>query len=105
MMFGLSDRTLKMTVEAISQFTSINRASIFGSRAMGNYKRGSDIDIVIWGENITFALVDELHTMLNEKLPIPYYYDVICYDLTDNEAIKSHIDEFGKEIFNRINTD
>lgn len=105
MKFGLSDKTLKMTVEAISQFTSINRASIFGSRAMGNYKRGSDIDIVIWGENITFALVDELHTMLNEKLPIPYFYDIICYELTDNDAIKRHIDEFGKEIFKRINAD
>ncbi len=105
MKFGLSDKTLILTIEAISQFTSINRASIFGSRAMGNYKRGSDIDIAIWGENITYDLVDQLNVTLNEKLPVPYYYDTICYDLTDNEAIKRHIDEFGKEIFKRINAD
>ena len=50
-MFGLLDRDIKYIIKALEQHDEIEKAVIFGSRAMGNYKKGSDVDIAIIGEN------------------------------------------------------
>ena len=44
-MFGLLDRDIKYIIKALEQHDEIEKAIIFGSRAMGNYKKGSDVDI------------------------------------------------------------
>ena len=51
-MFGLLDRDIKYIIKALEQHDEIEKAIIFGSRAMGNYKKGSDVDIAIIGENV-----------------------------------------------------
>lgn len=43
-MFGLLDRDIEYIKDAISKFETIEKAIIFGSRAMGNYKKGSDVE-------------------------------------------------------------
>ncbi|MGG7058087.1 nucleotidyltransferase domain-containing protein [Clostridium tertium] len=52
-MFGLLDKDINYIKEALSKFSEIEKGIIFGSRAMGNYKKGSDIDLALIGENIT----------------------------------------------------
>ena len=52
-MYGLLDRDIKYIIKALEQHDEIEKAIIFGSRAMGNYKKGSDVDIAIIGENVT----------------------------------------------------
>ena len=49
-MYGLLDRNLKFILEAISKYPEIEEVIIFGSRAMGNYKKGSDIDLALKGK-------------------------------------------------------
>ncbi len=48
-MFGLSDKHLEEIIAVISSFAEVNESLIFGSRAIGNFKKGSDVDIVIKG--------------------------------------------------------
>ncbi|WP_414646601.1 nucleotidyltransferase domain-containing protein [Clostridium tetani] len=57
----------------ISGFDEIEKAYIFGSRAKGNYKPGSDIDIAIYGENINLDILSKLNSILEEKSPMPYF--------------------------------
>ncbi|WP_204226487.1 nucleotidyltransferase domain-containing protein [Clostridium botulinum] len=52
-MFGLLERDIKYINEVLDKFEEIEKAIIFGSRAMGNYKKGSDVDIAIIGKNVT----------------------------------------------------
>lgn len=52
-MFGLFERDVDLIVKALRNFEEIERALIFGSRVIGNYKKGSDIDIAIIGDKIT----------------------------------------------------
>ena len=52
-MYGLLDRDLNYILDALSRFSEIDKAVIFGSRGMGNYKKESDIDLVIMGAEIT----------------------------------------------------
>jgi len=99
MRFGLSKRAEDSLTAALSKFPEIERAVIFGSRAMGNYKPGSDVDLAIVGENITHTTVLRLRALLNEDLPLPYFFDVTHYDKIKNEKLKQHIDEEGKDIF------
>ncbi len=98
-MFGLLDRDIKYILQAMSKLKEIERAVIFGSRAMGNYKKGSDVDMVIMGNNITTIL--QLDEYLNEIYPLPYFFDIINYNEISNKKLKEHIDKVGKEIYVR----
>ena len=61
-MFGLLDRDIKYIIKALEQHDEIEKAIIFGSRAMENYKKGSDVDIAIIGENVNRRLFIILKT-------------------------------------------
>lgn len=99
--FGISEKSYILLIEAIIGFPEIEKAVIFGSRAMGNYKPGSDIDLAIFGKNITFETISRLHGKLNEQLPIPYFVDVVNYTVIELESLKQHILDEGKEIFSK----
>jgi uncharacterized protein len=94
--FGLSDRTMQQLSEALSRFPSVERAAIFGSRALGNFKNGSDIDLALFGSVVDEKTVLRLSALLNEELPLPYHVDVISFELCGNDELKRHILEKGK---------
>jgi len=98
-MYGLLDRDLRFIREAIKKYPEIDEAIIFGSRAMGNYKKGSDVDIALKGQNVNRRTVIRLADDLNEVYPLPYFFDVINYNDISNEELKKHIDSVGKTIF------
>lgn len=77
---------------------------IFGSRAKGNQKNGSDIDIAIYGEGVNFNTVASLKALLEDQGPLPYFFDVIDYTHLKNEEIKGHIDRVRKVDFEKDNS-
>jgi predicted nucleotidyltransferase len=77
MEFGLREFDLEYIIKIIKSFSEIEKAVIFGSRAKGNYKPGSDIDIGIYGEKITFDTIGRLHSELEEKGLMPYFFDIV----------------------------
>jgi predicted nucleotidyltransferase len=97
--FGIYDKSYSLILESFKLFPKIEKAYIFGSRAMGNYKKGSDIDIAIIGEEIDFETTSRLHGKLNEELPIPYFIDVVNFNTIDIEALKQHILNEGKVFY------
>lgn len=101
MKFGLKEFELDYIINAIKKFDEIEKAVIFGSRAKGNYKPGSDVDIGIYGKNITFDTVSALHAMLEAKGPLPYFFDIVDYTHLSHMELKEHIDRVGKVIFEK----
>ena len=99
--FGITERSFSYIIESLGLYKEIEEAKIFGSRSIGNYKKGSDIDLSITGKNITEKTVLSLSTKLNQELPIPYYFDIINYQTVDNINLKEHIDEFGTEVYKK----
>ena len=63
--YGITPRSYQELISAISKFPEIKKVKIFGSRVMGNYKKGSDIDIAIYG-NIDLRLIFRLEEYLEE---------------------------------------
>ena len=101
MNFGISEKCMELIINAISKCLEVEKAAIFGSRAMGNYKAGSDVDIAIYGKNVTDKIIIRLSSFLNEELPLPYYFDIIHYDSIKNQELEDHVDTYGKVIYKR----
>ena len=101
--FGIYNRSYELLLQAIKQFPEIEKSVIFGSRAIGNYKNGSDVDLAIFGKKINFKITSCLHGTLNEELPIPYFFDVIDFNTLNNIDLKKHILEKGVIIFDNKN--
>jgi uncharacterized protein len=101
MMFGLLMRDMDYILTALKKFNEIEKAYLFGSRAMGNYKQGSDVDIAISGKKITQKTIYELSEWLNEEYPLPYFFDILHYEKINNEKLVQHIDSYGKELYQK----
>ncbi len=93
-MCGLEPEDLAEITTIISAFPQVEDALIFGSRARGNYNRGSDIDIAIKGENAEEALW-EIHDMLEEETFMPYKFDVIHFESIESAELRKHINKDG----------
>jgi predicted nucleotidyltransferase len=99
--FGIAERSFRLILDALRRRREVERAMLFGSRAMGTAKRGSDIDIAIDGPEVTADTARELSAELNERLPIPYYVDVLAYRAIEHRGVKEHIDSEGRELYRR----
>jgi predicted nucleotidyltransferase len=98
--FGLEKRHFDFIVHAIGNYADIDEALIFGSRALGNFKRTSDIDIALRGDLEDYT-VGSLRDFLNNAAPFLYKVDVLDYKKLSNLELKKHIDEYGKQIYKR----
>lgn len=96
---GLKEFEIEYIVNEIKKFQEIEMAVIFGSRAKGNYKQGSDVDLAIYGEKITFDTISALHARLDDNGPLPYFFDIVDYTHLRHKELKEHIERVGKLIF------
>lgn len=101
MNYGLKQRDIDYLITALKQFAEIEKAIIFGSRAKGNYKPASDLDIVVKGERIADNTILKLLDLLEEELPLPYFIDVLYYEKINNKELKEHIDRMGKVFYSK----
>lgn len=98
---GLQQRDLDEIVTALRRFPEINEALLFGSRAKGTFKKGSDVDIVVKGRTITHEVVAALSWLLNEESTLPYSFDIVQYDAITEQALLEHIHRVGQCIYSR----
>ena len=101
MAFGLTEKDIELIRSTVKEHLEIEEVVVFGSRAMGNHKKGSDVDLAIKGNRVSLRTISRLGTQLNEELPLPYEFDVIDYASIDTPALKEHIDSSGKVLFQR----
>lgn len=101
MKFGLKENDIKYILKILENFPQIETALIFGSRAKGNYKLGSDIDIAIVGGDIDFDVIANVHYLLEEESPMPYMFDIVNYNKLENIKLKEHIDRVGITIYSK----
>lgn len=104
MKYGLIERDFICINEAIREFPEITEVILFGSRAKGNYKIGSDVDLAIKGDLVTYEITARFADCLNEEKPLPYSFDVVHYEAIAEPKLKEHIDRVGIKIYT-INID
>lgn len=101
MIGGLTVDDLQVISHVFSEQPAVKNAILFGSRAKGNFRQGSDIDIALTGESITFQDVSRLSYILNEETNLPYKIDLLNYHTITEPDLKAHIDRIGIEIYKR----
>ncbi|NLR90490.1 nucleotidyltransferase family protein [Flammeovirga agarivorans] len=98
--FGIGDKSFSQLIETFRLYKDLDKASIFGSRALGNFRKGSDIDICIHGD-FDSSLIFKVKEHIEEKTNIPYLIDLIDLKQLDNEKLIKHIKNNGIEIYHR----
>ncbi len=85
--------------EILRRHPRVYRGILFGSRALGTARPGSDIDIAVEG-NLSY---DDILTLyrLYDNLYLPYRVDFVSYESIENQALKDHIDRVGRVIVER----
>jgi len=97
--FGLDKQCWDIMQTQFLQMTSIEEVILFGSRAMGNWKPGSDIDLAIKGTAFTHDDLLSLSCYLNEEAPIPWKLDIVVYSEINSEELLNHIETLGVTIY------
>ena len=93
---------MKLITQTIASFPEVNKALFFGSRSLGNAKKGSDVDIALYGKKVTIDIQNKIRSILNEELPIPYHFDVLAYNHIENKDLKKHIKKYGKTFYKTL---
>jgi len=99
--FGITAKTYTMLLELFIRHPEVEEVWLFGSRAKGNHKKGSDIDLAIKGKHCNPDLALTIANQANEELPIAYQVDVIDYSAIDNHDLQEHIDRAGKLFYRK----
>ena len=94
-MFGLLKSDIDEIRRCLMTFAEVEMAYILGSRAMGNYKNGSDVDIALKGSGLNFSIISKISYILNEDSAMPYHFDILNYHDINNEELLKHIDRVG----------
>jgi len=97
MKYGIADKLMQNIIQIFSKHIEIEKVIIFGSRAKGTYKNGSDIDLAIIGD-INIQNLNLISIEL-DNLESPYIFDLCNYNKINNLDLKEHIDRVGKEIY------
>ena len=93
MKYGLSEVTLEEILAVFRGNNHVEEVILFGSRAKGTFRPGSDIDLAVKG-NLTFQEFLRLLVQLDE-LEILYKIDAIQYSSIKNQELLEHIGRVG----------
>ena len=97
--FGLDEKVIEEIVKVIANYAEVEKAVIFGSRARGDYREGSDIDIALFGNSLTHSINTNIFYEI-DNLYIIYKVDLINFNSLEKEdKLKENILREGVEIY------
>jgi len=100
-MFGLSTETIAEIHGYLAEIPEIDKVLIYGSRAKGNYRLGSDIDLTLIGHHLTLKnSVYRLEEQVDESC-LPYSFDISIFSQIDNADLLDHINRVGLVFYER----
>eukprot|EP01136_Pigoraptor_vietnamica_P026390 Opistho-1_new@81399 len=100
MQYGLTDKQLNEILDIITANPAVEEAILFGSRAKGNYRKGSDVDIALKGEHLTLTDVLHIDNQLDDTY-LPYTFDIILYRHINDPDVIEHINRVGIDILKK----
>lgn len=97
--FGLEPKIIEDIKNILKKYPEVEKAVIFGSRARGDYRKGSDIDITLFGEKLTNSINTKIFYEI-EDLYLIYKIDLINFNtLNEEEQLRENILDEGVEIY------
>ena len=101
MRYGLPQSAVQRICAIFKHYPQVEKAILYGSRAKGNFKNGSDIDLTLRGGadlslNVIYKILDDL-----DELLLPYTIDLSIFkDIRDPDVIE-HIQRAGITFYDK----
>ena len=97
---GLDADAVEKIRGVFTQFPELDKAVLYGSRAMGTFKPGSDIDLTLVGAALTPDVLASISIALDDLL-LPLTMDLSLFDSLDNPELREHIERVGVALYQR----
>lgn len=100
MQFGLPDEAIAKLVALLSGNDKVRSVRLFGSRAKGNYRAGSDIDLCLDAPDLSLPEKFRLENAIDD-LMLPWKVDLVIEQQIDNSALRDHVARVGIQLYER----
>lgn len=101
MKFGLPETTIEKIRATLARHPEVEKALLYGSRAKGNYKNGSDIDLtLIGGPDLTMKVLYQIMDEMDDLL-LPYTFDLSIFNQISDPDVVDHIRRVGVALYER----
>jgi predicted nucleotidyltransferase len=100
MKFGLKDSIIEKIQTVFIKYPQLEKVIIYGSRAKGNYRNGSDIDITLKGNNLDLEIQNKISLEIDDLL-LPYKFDISIFEQIENQNLKDHINRVGQIFYEK----
>lgn len=97
---GLSDVAISKIIAILRKNPKILGATLYGSRAMGNYRNGSDIDLTLHAPDLSLSELLKIENEMDDLL-LPYQIDLSLFHQIENQDLVNHIERVGREFYKK----
>jgi predicted nucleotidyltransferase len=94
MTFGIPDEAIDKVCSVFVRYPQVDVVLLYGSRAKGTYKDGSDIDLTVKGSGLNLSVINHIENDLDDLL-LPWTFDLSLYSQIKNPDLLAHIDRVG----------
>ena len=101
MAVGLKPQHRAAIIATLSSNDRVERAVLFGSRATGTNSTRSDVDIALYGDQLTLTDEARLASAI-ERIPMAQAVDLVRVCTLKNPALVEHIRAHGVEWYRRV---
>ncbi|SDS43196.1 Nucleotidyltransferase domain-containing protein [Halopseudomonas litoralis] len=99
-LYGLPAYAVERLCELFSQWPQIEAVVLYGSRAKGNFRPGSDIDLTIQGKTLDLSALLAIENQIDDLL-LPWSVDLSLLHLIDNASLVEHIERVGVPFYSQ----
>ncbi|MBC7458293.1 MAG: nucleotidyltransferase domain-containing protein [Bdellovibrionaceae bacterium] len=91
---GLNTTIINKIKSIFKSYAQIEQVILYGSRAKGNYKNGSDIDLSIKSKTLDLTALLKIENEIDDLL-LPYKVDLNLFNQLNNANLIDHINRVG----------
>ena len=99
-MYGLKEKDIQKINGVFMDYPQIIKAILYGSRAKGTFRNGSDIDLTLLGEGLTLSVLFSIENDLDDLL-LPYKIDLSILQKIENPDLVAHIERVGVDFYQK----
>ena len=100
MIYGLKDEVVEALCKIFQKYPEVERVILYGSRAKGNFKAASDIDLTFVGSMLDPTILNKISWELDDLL-LPYTFDLFIFHHLKNPELLDHIRRVGIVFYTR----
>lgn len=97
---GLKTSDIEKIQSIFNSYSEVQKVILYGSRAKGNFKAFSDVDLTLVGAELSLTIQQKIENEIDDLL-LPYKFDISIFEKIQNIEMVDHIKRVGKIFFER----